>query len=102
MEKFLSIPVTGEGNQLVPVTDVKLIETDGSLPTTKTNINYGSGKVITITHGTVGASSITNSQTQFRNWLQLQMSNALSTAWTRASYSAIPIPAYAVSGIDIV
>jgi hypothetical protein len=101
MEKFLSIPVTGEGNQLVPVTDVKLIKV-GSSPATTTTINYGSGKVITITHGTVGASSITNSQTQFRNWLQLQMANALSTAWTRASYSAIPIPAYAVSGIVIV
>ncbi len=100
MEKFLSIPVTGEGNQLVPVTDVKLI-TAGLSSSSTTRINYGSGKKVDITHGSVGAGSITNSQTQFRNWLQLQMSNALSTAWTRASYSAIPIPAYAVSGIDI-
>ena len=99
MEKFLSIPVTGEGNQLVPVTDVKLIEWES---TTTTSLTYGSGKVITITHGDVGAASVTNSGNQFRNWLQLQMANALSTAWTRASYSAIPIPAYAVSGIVIV
>ena len=99
MEKFLSIPVTGEGNQLVPVTDVKLIEWES---TTTTSLTYGSGKVVTITHGDVGAASLTSSGNQFRNWLQLQMSNALSTAWTRASYSAIPIPAYAVSGINIV
>ena len=99
MEKFLSIPVTGEGNQLVPVTDVKLIEWESQ---TTTSLTYGSGKVTTITHGDVGAASLTSSGYQFRNWLQLQMSNALSTAWTRASYSAIPIPAYAVSGIVIV
>tara|TARA_R110002050_G_scaffold82020_1_gene175641 strand:- start:1261 stop:1539 length:279 start_codon:yes stop_codon:yes gene_type:complete len=91
MEKFLSIPVTGEGNQLVPVTDVKLIE---DLSTATTGIYYGEGILITLTHGTV-------SGTVFRNWLQGEMVKALQTDWTRASYSAIPNPAYAVSEIRL-
>ncbi len=99
MEKFLSIPVTGEGNQLVPVTDVKLIEWESQ---TTTSLTYGSGKVITITHGDVGAASGTNSGNQFRQFIQSSAVAALQTSWTNPSFSAIPIPAYAVSGINIV
>jgi|TARA_R110000751_G_scaffold87676_3_gene173675 hypothetical protein len=97
MEKFLSIPVTSEGNQLVPVTDVKLIEWESQVTT---SLTYGSGKVTTITHADVGAASGTNSGNQFRNWLQDQARLALSTSWTNPSYSAIP--SYAVSDITIV
>ena len=96
MEKFLSIPVTSQGNQLVPVTDLKLIE--AATVTTSTLI-YGSGKVTTITHATVGAASATNSGTQFRRWLQQNATEALATSWTNASYEAIP--EYAVSDITI-
>ena len=97
MEKFLSIPVTAQGNQLVTVTDVKLIEWES---TVTTSLTYGSGKVTTITHASVGAASGTNSGNQFRNWLQDQTTLALSTSWTNPSYEAIP--SYAVSDITIV
>ena len=50
MEKYLSIPVTNEGNQLVTLSNVKLIE---AASTTSTTINYGSSKVITITHAAI-------------------------------------------------
>ncbi len=99
MQKYLSIPVTTEGNQLIPVTDVKLIEPDGGTPLTATDIMYGSGKVITLTHATVGAASATNSATQFRNWLQREMTMALQSSWTEVAKEAIP--AYAVSAVVI-
>ena len=49
MQKFLSIPVTGEQNQIVSCNDIKLIEVgDGASPvanpTTTTTIYYGGGK----------------------------------------------------------
>lgn len=96
MEKFLSIPVTGEGNQLVPVTDVKLIEWES---TTSTSLTYGSGKVVTITHASVGAATGTNSGNQFRQFIQSSAVSALQTSWTNPSFSAIPV--YAVSDITI-
>jgi len=91
MEKFLSIPVTGEGNQLVPVTDVKLISKTFN---TQTSIYYGEKSKISLTHDVVTG-------TTFRNWLQSEMVKALQTNWTRASYSAIPPDAIAVSSIDL-
>jgi hypothetical protein len=97
MEKFLSIPVTSEGNQLVPVTDVKLIEWES---TTSTSLTYGSGKVVTITHASVGAATGTNSGNQFRQFIQSSAVAALQTSWTNPSFSAIPV--YAVSDITIV
>jgi hypothetical protein len=96
MEKFLSIPVTSEGNQLVPVTDVKLIEWES---TTSTSLTYGSGKVVTITHASVGAATGTNSGNQFRQFIQSSAVAALQTSWTNPSFSAIPV--YAVSDITI-
>tara|TARA_R110000787_G_C13374712_1_gene441200 strand:+ start:1038 stop:1337 length:300 start_codon:yes stop_codon:yes gene_type:complete len=98
MEKFLSIPVTNEGNQLVPLAGLKLIEVGGT-PATETTMTYGNGKVITITHATVGAASATNSGTQFRTFLQDNAVLALATSWTNPSFEITPL--YAVSGIDI-
>jgi len=48
MEKFLSIPVTNEGNQLVSVSGIKLIDA-GSATATTTTIAYAGGKVTTVT-----------------------------------------------------
>jgi len=96
MEKFLSIPVTSQGNQLVPVTDVKLIEWES---TVSTSLTYGSGKVVTITHASVGAATGTNSGNQFRQFIQSSAVAALQTSWTNPSFSAIPV--YAVSDITI-
>jgi hypothetical protein len=41
MEKFLSIPVTGEKTQLISCTDVKLVE---QASTTTVTLTYGGGK----------------------------------------------------------
>ena len=48
MQKFLSIPVTGEQNQLVSCNNIKLIE---QASTTTVTVTYGAGKVTTLTHG---------------------------------------------------
>ena len=98
MDKFLSIPVTGEGSQLVPCNDLKLVEAASA---TSTVLTYGSGKVITITlSGTgVGGASATNSGTQFRSFIQSEVQEALITSWTLVS--RVAIPTYAVSDIAI-
>ena len=95
MEKFLNIPVTDEGNQLVPVTDVKLVVATADVTTT---ITYGAGNTITLTHASVGAASATNSGKQMRDFVQSSMVAALSTAWTEPAYEAIPN--FAVENID--
>ena len=96
MDKFLSIPVTGEGSQLVPCNDLKLVEAASA---TSTVLTYGSGKVITITHAGVGGASATNSGTQFRSFIQSEVQEALITSWTLVS--RVAIPTYAVSDITI-
>ena len=97
MDKFLSIPVTNQGSQLVPCNDLKLVEAASA---TSTVLTYGSGKVITITHAGVGGASATNSGTQFRSFIQSEVQEALITSWTLVSRVAIPTP-YAVSDIAI-
>jgi|TARA_B110000977_G_scaffold23094_1_gene27778 hypothetical protein len=96
MEKFLNIPVTGQGKQLVPCSGLKLVEAASA---TSTTLSYGSGKVVTITHASVGAASGTNSGTQFRNFIQTAVQDALSTGWTNVSVEELP--KYAVSDISI-
>jgi hypothetical protein len=92
MEKFLSIPVTSEQNQLVSCTDIKLIE-QGS--TTTVVITYGGGKVTTITHAADGAGS-----EEMRDAIQNAVIAALQTAWSQPAYDASGLP-FAVSGIAI-
>ena len=100
MQKFLSIPVTGKQNSLVPCNDIKLIEVGAAAAApTSTVISYGSGKVITITHATVGAASGTNSGTQFRSFLQTNLIDSLGTGWTEVV--RIASPKFAVSNIVI-
>ena len=98
MEKFLNIAVTGEGKQIISCIDVKLIEVGaGAAAPTSTVITYGSGKVTTITHATVGAASGTNSGTQFRSFLQDKIVSALQTDWKQPALISVPV--YAVSNI---
>jgi hypothetical protein len=92
MEKFLSIPVTNEQNQLVSCTDIKLIE-QGS--TTTVVITYGGGKVTTITHAAAGAGSEV-----MRDAIQNAVIAALQTAWSQPAYEVSGLP-LAVSGIAI-
>tara|TARA_R100001443_G_scaffold113494_1_gene128271 strand:- start:145 stop:438 length:294 start_codon:yes stop_codon:yes gene_type:complete len=91
MEKFLKIPVTNEQKQLVSVLDVKLVE---QASTTEVTLAYGSGKVITLTHAAIAASS-----EAMRDAVQDAMVAALATGWTDVFYDYVP--ASAVSGIAI-
>jgi len=92
MEKFLSIPVTGEQTQLVSCIDIKLIE---QASTTTVTIVYGGGKVITMTHATAGAGVETE-----RDAIQAAVIAALQTVWTKPAYAVTNLP-FAVSGIAI-
>lgn len=92
MEKFLSIPVTGEQTQLVSCTDIKLIE---QASTTTVTIVYGGGKVITMTHATAGSGVETE-----RDAIQAAVIAALQNVWTKPAYAVTNLP-FAVSGIAI-
>ena len=89
MEKFLSIPVTSEGDQLVSLKNIALIEKGSD---TTLVITYQGGKVVTLTHDTDSAFVI-------RNEFQVQMKNALATTWDRVVVDYAP--SLAVSGIAV-
>ena len=73
MEKFLSIPVPGLGNQYVSVAGVKLI--DEATPTASaTTIHYMDGTTTTIGHAADTAYSVLLA-------LQTAMVSALQTNW---------------------
>ena len=96
MEKFLSIPVTNEQNQLISATGIILIE---QASTTTVTVTYksgsASGDVITITHATAGAGDET-----MRDAIQNAVVAALQTSWTNVVYQVSNLP-YAVSGIAL-
>ena len=92
MEKFLSIPVTNEQNQLVSCSDIKLIE---QVSTTTVVITYGGGKVVTLTHAPASAGDETQ-----RDKIQDKVIKALSTKWHEVVLPVSDLP-YAVSGIAI-
>jgi hypothetical protein len=81
MDKFLSIPVSGESNALVSVADVLSITRTSA---TESVITYLSGNTATITLGS--AEGATN---EFRDSLQLAMIQALATSWTDVVYSYV-------------
>ena len=91
MEKFLSIPVTGSGDALLNVNEVISV-TASSATATTTVISYLNGNTATITAGAQVAFSM-------RKAIQDAMVAALSTSWTRVTYSLVP--PQAVSGIVI-
>lgn len=93
MEKFLSIPVTSAGNQLVSANNVILVEAGSDSATaTTTLINYAGGKVVTITHAAQVAFSM-------RDAIQAAITAALQTSWTNVIYD-VTVP-QAVSDIDV-
>ena len=96
MEKFLSIPVTSEQNQLLSATGIVLIE---QLTTTTVGVYYKSGStgtdVVTITHATAPADNET-----MRDAIQDAVVAALTTSWTNVSYTVANLP-YAVSAITV-
>jgi hypothetical protein len=90
MEKFLSIPVTGSGDVLLNVNDV--ISVTSTATGTTTVITYLNGNTATIT----AAAQVNFSM---RKAIQDAIVAALSTSWTRVTYSVIT--PQAVSGIVI-
>jgi hypothetical protein len=90
MEKFLSIPVTGSGDILLNVNDV--ISVTALVTGTTTTITYLNGNTATIT----AAAQVNFSM---RKAIQDAIVAALSTSWTRVTYSVIT--PQAVSGIVI-
>ena len=92
MEKFLSIPVTNEQNQLVSATGILLVEQAGQ---TSVTITYLSGKVITLTH----ASAAVGNEAE-RDAIQNAIVAALKTPWQEVTYQVSNLP-FAVSGIAV-
>lgn len=79
MEKYLSIPVTANGNQLISCNGIISI-----VGTTATNvrITYKSGTTIDLT--------TTVAQNVMRNQIQNEVSLALATGWTNVSRQVSP------------
>ena len=92
MAKFLSIPVTSKGNQLLSLDSIVLI---AQASTTTVTVTYVTGKIATVTHATAGASDYT-----MRDVVQDAMVEALQDSWTHVVYPAEGIN-YAVSGIAV-
>ena len=92
MEKFLSIPVTNEQNQLVSATGIVLIE---QASTTTVTISYSGGQVVTLTHATAGAGVEAE-----RDAIQNAVIAALQTPWYKVAFQVSGLP-FAVSGIAV-
>lgn len=83
MEKFLSIPVTGQANQLVSANNVILVDTGANSPTsTVTLIKYTGGKVVTLGHTAQVASDM-------RIAIEKAIVEALMTPWTKVVYNFV-------------
>lgn len=84
MEKFISLPVTNEPNQLVSANGIKLID---QASTTTVTITYGGAAaqdVITITHTALAAGD-----ESMQAFIQDSVIEALQTAWQKPSYAVI-------------
>ena len=81
MEKFLSIPVTGQPNQLISVTGVVLVSSSSATSTTTRIIYQGYGRETTITHDAQVAYDM-------RTAIQNAIAAALQTSWTNVVYVA--------------
>jgi len=90
MEKFLSVPVTDEANQLIPANGIALVE---QASTTTVTIQYLSGIILTLTHATAGAGVET-----VRDYIQASMLKALNLRVRNLTYQCDALP-FAVSGI---
>ena len=95
MEKFLSIPVTSEQNQLLSATGIVLIEQE---TTGTVHVHYKASvasDVVVIAHATAPAGDET-----MRDEIQNAVVSALQTPWTAVAYEVTNLP-FAVSGITI-
>ena len=95
MEKFLSIPVTGEQNQLISATGIVIIEQE---TTGTVHVHYKASiasDVVTIAHATLPAGD-----ESMRDAIQDAVIAALSTPWTAVAFNVTNLPV-AVSGITV-
>ena len=77
MTKYLNVAVTGNGNKLVSITDVKLITQAAESGTAVTTlIAYHDGTVTTLTHAAAVAFSM-------RDALENAMDTALQSTWAK-------------------
>jgi hypothetical protein len=74
MEKFIYIPVTGHGNQMVSVTNVLFVYESGA-GATETIIYYNNGGGVSLTHDEDASYAVMNA-------IQDAMKAALQTSWT--------------------
>jgi len=84
MEKFISLPVTGQPNQLVSVTNIAMVSagtgaTNNTATATTTVITYTNGRAVTLTHAAQVAYDM-------RTAIQDAIGNALITPWTAPVY----------------
>ena len=91
MEKYLSIPVTSKGNQLLSCNGI-LSVTTASATAPDVVITYKSGTKATIT-------SANQVNFDMRNQIQKELALALATGWTNVSREVSPVKA--VSGIAV-
>ena len=95
MEKFLSIPVTNEQNQIISATGIVLISQNS---TTTVHVHYkasAASDVLTITHDTAPSGDET-----MRDAIQDAVVAALTTSWTNVLHTVANLP-YAVSAITV-
>jgi folate-dependent phosphoribosylglycinamide formyltransferase PurN len=81
MEKFISVPVTGQPNQLISVTGVILVSSSSATSTTTRIIYQSNGREMTITHAAQVAYDM-------RTAIQNAIAAALQTSWTNVVYVA--------------
>ena len=95
MEKFLSIPVTGQQNQLISATSIVLVSQNS---TTTLHVHYKSSTatdVVTITHAAAPAGN-----NSMRDAINDAIVKALGTSWTNVAYEVTSLP-FAVSAISV-
>lgn len=94
MEKFISLPVTNEQQQLLSATGVILVE---QASTTTVTVVYKTGMIATITHATAGAGV-----ESARDGIQNAIVTALTKPWTEPAYQ-VPVSdvPFAISGIAV-
>jgi len=85
MDKFLAIPITGQTNPFyVSSSDVIAVTVTNG---TTTVITYNSGNTATFTHTDVGTTVLANF---FRDSLQAQIAESLTTPWTDVAFTFVP------------
>tara|TARA_Y100000401_G_scaffold26053_3_gene18416 strand:- start:8183 stop:8488 length:306 start_codon:yes stop_codon:yes gene_type:complete len=77
MQKYISIPVKNEQNQLVLVNDIAIIE---QASTSKVEIHYTSGKKVEVDHDTMAANN-----EEVRDRIQDHVVACLEQSWTNVT-----------------